>query len=292
VLAVLQHPEFDPLQYREAPCAALADLALVHTQGHIARTLAAIPEQGLWNLDPDTVVSPGSKAAALRAAGAVCAAVDAVLTGEASTAFCAVRPPGHHADADHAAGFCLFNNIAVGAMRARTRHHLARVAIIDFDLHHGNGTEKLFWNEPGVLFASLHQWPFDPGTGAETDTGAHHNVLNMPMSAGDGSAEFRAAVVTKLLPRLRWFAPELLLVSAGFDGHKADPLGSLALDETDYSWIAQQLLDVARQCCGGRVVAALEGGYDLAALGASAASFVRALVDGAATKPGAMPHAG
>jgi acetoin utilization deacetylase AcuC-like enzyme len=281
----LQHPDFSALEYREAPCADIAYLAAVHTTAHITKTFALIPTQGLWNLDPDTVVSPGSRAAALRAAGAVCAAVDAVMTGQAGNAFCAVRPPGHHADADHAAGFCLFNNIAIGAARARSRHRVERVAIVDFDLHHGNGTQSLFWNNRGVFFASLHQWPFDPGTGAAAENGAHDNVLNMPLSAGDGSKEFRAAVSTTLLPRLRRFAPQLLLVSAGFDAHRADPLGSLNLDDADFYWIGHELLKTARQYCNGRLVAVLEGGYDLPALGASAALFVRALLEASSRDP-------
>ena len=279
ILQVLRAQAFSTLVYKEAPLATIADLATAHTAAHIDRVFAAIPTRGLWNVDPDTVVSPGSGLAALRAAGAVCEAVDAVLRGEANNAFCAVRPGGHHARADRTAGYCLFNNVAIGALRARNRNGLSRIAIVDIDLHHGDGTQDLFWSDPAIFFASVHQWPFDPGTGAATEQGAHGNVLNLPLSAGAGGRDFRAVIHDKLLPRLRAFAPQFVLISAGFDAHKADPLGNLCLEDEDYYWVARELLSIAKQYCEGRLVAVLEGGYDLHALGTSTVLFVRALVE-------------
>jgi acetoin utilization deacetylase AcuC-like enzyme len=278
VLEALRDPSLAALQWREAAPATGADLCTVHTAQHVERVFAAIPEQGLWNLDPDTIVAPGSGAAALYAAGAGLGAVDAVLTGADANAFCAVRPGGHHARRDRTGGFCLFNNIALAAERARRCFKLARVAIVDFDLHHGDGTQAIFRDDPAVFVASVHQWPFDPGTGDPEERGPHNTILNIPLSAGDGGKEFRGAVAGRLLPALEEFRPELVLVSAGFDAHKADPLGSLYLDESDYFWLAQALRATAETCCQGRLVAVLEGGYALAALGASCAAFVGALL--------------
>ena len=288
VLKALEGREFSGLVRKDAPLASRAELATVHTAAHIDHVFASIPDQGWWNLDPDTVVSPASGRAALRAAGAVGAAVDAVIGGQAQNAFCAVRPGGHHAPRDRTGGFCLFNTIAIGARRARDRHGLSRIAIVDIDLHHGDGTQEIFWDDPAVLFASLHQWPFDPGTGAAAERGAFGNILNMPLPAGAGGRDFRSVVTTDLLPRLRGFCPELILVSAGFDAHRADPFGDLRLESDDYYWAAAQLLTVAKQCCEGRLVAVLEGGYDLSALAASSAVFVRALLDAAAGRDFAL----
>jgi acetoin utilization deacetylase AcuC-like enzyme len=240
----------------------------------------SIPEQGLWYLDPDTMIGPGSGTAALYAAGAVLSAVDAVLAEDSRNAFCAVRPGGHHAARSCTGGFCLFNNVALGAVRARDRHFLSRIAIVDFDLHHGDGTESLFWDEPAVFFSSIHQWPSDTGTGSPLNRGAHGNILNIPLSAGDDGTDFRRAVTDRLLPALHDYEPQLVLVSAGFDAHKADPLGHLALDESDYYWIGRALAAVAQSHSDGRLVATLEGGYALDALGASSAAFVSALLDG------------
>ena len=213
----------------------------------------------------------------MRAAGAVVAAVDAVVMGEADNAFCAVRPPGHHAEPGRAMGFCLFNNVAIGALRAREAHGLARVAVVDFDVHHGNGTQACFADDASLFYASTHQFPLYPGTGARSETGVG-NIVNVPLRPMAGSREFRLGASREILPALDAFRPDLLLISAGFDAHRSDPLAQLLLDESDYTWITEQLLEIARQHAGGRVVSTLEGGYDLAALGASAAAHVRVLM--------------
>ncbi len=277
VLAALTAPEFAGLERREAPQAALDDLVRVHPSSVVERLLAAVPERGYVAIDADTVISPGSGEAALRAAGAVAAAVDAVVAGEADNAFCAVRPPGHHAEPGRPMGFCLFNNVAVGALRARAVHGLARVAVVDFDVHHGNGTQARFADDPTLFYASTHQSPLYPGTGAASETGVG-NIVNRPLRPQAGSHEFRQAMSREILPALAAFAPEMVLISAGFDAHRADPLAQLLLDEADFAWATGQLMEMARRYARGRVVSTLEGGYDLSALGASAAAHVRALM--------------
>jgi acetoin utilization deacetylase AcuC-like enzyme len=277
VLEALSENEFKGLERVEAPRAEDKHLMLVHPASHVEAVMGTIPPAGRHGLDGDTIVSPGSGEAALRAAGAVVAAVDAVCTGRAQNAFCAVRPPGHHAEADTAMGFCLFNNVAVGALHARTAHKLARVAVIDFDVHHGNGTQHMFERDPTLFYASTHQWPLYPGTGAPSERGVG-NVVNVPLRSHSGGPEFRAAFTSTILPALDAFAPELVIVSAGFDAHEDDPLASLMLHEDDYEWVTAALLEVASTHAKGRLVSALEGGYDLRALGASAASHVRALL--------------
>lgn len=277
VLAALTAPEFAGLERREAPQAALDDLVRVHPLSVVERLLAAVPERGYVAIDADTVISPGSGEAALRAAGAVAAAVDAVVAGEADNAFCAVRPPGHHAEPGRPMGFCLFNNVAVGALRARAVHGLARVAVVDFDVHHGNGTQARFADDPTLFYASTHQSPLYPGTGAASEIGVG-NIVNRPLRPQAGSHEFRQAMSREILPALAAFAPEMVLISAGFDAHRADPLAQLLLDEADFAWATGQLMEMARRYARGRVVSTLEGGYDLSALGASAAAHVRALM--------------
>jgi len=279
VLGALQAPEFAALERREAPKAAIDDLARVHPRRFVEALLAAIPQSGLAGIDADTIICPRSGEAALRAAGAVTAAVDAVMTGEAKSAFCAVRPPGHHAEPARAMGFCLFNNVAVGAARARALHGIDRVAVIDFDVHHGNGTQAMFEREADLFYASTHQSPLYPGTGAASERGVG-NIVNVPLRPMSGSAEFRRSVEQLILPALDEFRPELLMISAGFDAHRRDPLAHLNLVEDDYSWVTGQLLDCARQHAQGRAVSTLEGGYDLDALAASAAAHVRALMVG------------
>ncbi len=277
VLEALDAPEFARLDRREAPEASLDDIGRVHPRGFIERMLAAVPSSGHVGIDADTILSPESGRAALRAAGAVVAAVDAVVAGEADNAFCAVRPPGHHAEPLRAMGFCLFNNVAIGALRAREVHGLARVAVIDFDVHHGNGTQARFAEDPSLFYASTHQFPLYPGTGAASETGVG-NIVNVPLPPMAGSRQFRLGVAREILPALDAFRPEIVLISAGFDAHRSDPLAQLLLDESDYTWITEQLLEIARQHAGGRVVATLEGGYDLAALGASAAAHICVLM--------------
>ena len=278
VLEGLSAPEFAALERREAPQAALDDLIRVHPRRFVERLLAAVPTAGHVGIDADTVMSPQSGEAALRAAGAVAAAVDAVIAGEVDNAFCAVRPPGHHAEPDRAMGFCLFNNVAGGALRARQVHGLARVAVVDFDVHHGNGTQAAFWDDASLFYGSTHQWPLYPGTGSTGETGSANNIVNVPLPPMSGSQAFRLGMTRILLPALDAFAPEMLLISAGFDAHKSDPLAQLLLEEADYTWATEQLLDIARRHARGRVVSTLEGGYDLVALGGSAAAHVRVLM--------------
>jgi acetoin utilization deacetylase AcuC-like enzyme len=277
VLSALSARRFVGLQQREAPQAALEDLLRVHPRHFVERILKAVPVAGHVALDADTVLSAASGRAALRAAGAVCAAVDAVIAGEATNAFCAIRPPGHHAEPDRAMGFCLFNNAAVGAARAREVHGLERVAVIDFDVHHGNGTQAAFATDPHLFYASTHQYPLYPGTGAASETGIG-NIVNVPLRPMSGSAPFRRAFSERVLPALDQFRPMLVIVSAGFDAHKSDPLAQLMLDESDYVWVTEQLVEAAFRHAGGRLVSTLEGGYDLPALGASAAAHVGALM--------------
>jgi acetoin utilization deacetylase AcuC-like enzyme len=277
VLAALEAPAFAGLARREAPAASDAELARVHPRAYVERIRELAPREGLVRLDADTGMSPASLEAALRAAGAVVAAVDAVVAGEADNAFCAVRPPGHHAEPARAMGFCIFNNIAVGALHARQAHGLRRIAVVDFDVHHGNGTEAAFWDDPDLVYLSTHQSPLYPGTGAPGDRGAG-NIYNAPLPPFAGSEEFRRVYAQMLLPALNAFGPELILVSAGFDAHKNDPLASLELVEADYAWITGELAAIARSHARGRIVSTLEGGYNLEALAASAAAHVEALL--------------
>jgi acetoin utilization deacetylase AcuC-like enzyme len=278
VLQALKGEEFAAVTWREAPRAEIAQIARSHDENYVRGVLAAIPERGWAQLDGDTVVSPGSGEAALRAAGAVTAAVDAVLVGDFKNAFCAVRPPGHHAERDIAMGFCIFNNVAIGAEQARAVHGLKRVAVMDFDVHHGNGTQHIFAADPDLFYASTHQMPLYPGTGARSERGVG-NICNAPLAPGSGSAEFRKAMEEIVLPAMEAFGPELLMISAGFDAHKQDPLAGLEFESEDYHWATEQLCAVAARCCEGRVISTLEGGYDLQALAESAAAHVRALLE-------------
>ena len=277
VLAALSGPQYAGLDRREAPEAAFDDVLRVHSRRHIERVLDAVPKAGHAAIDADTVLSPASGKAALRAAGAVAAAVDAVVAKEADNAFCAVRPPGHHAEPDRAMGFCLFNNAAIGALRAREVHGLDRVAVIDFDVHHGNGTQAAFEADDNLFYASTHQYPLYPGTGAASETGVG-NIVNVPLRPMSGSGPFRLAMTGRVLPALDAFRPDLVLISAGFDAHRSDPLAQLMLEESDYTWVTGKLLEIAARHAEGRVVSTLEGGYDLAALGASVAAHVRVLM--------------
>lgn len=277
VLQALDAEEFCLLQRAQAPRATVEQLERVHARIHIETILNAEPEDGFHYIDADTVMSPGSDEAALRAAGAVVFAIDEVMAGRARNAFCAIRPPGHHAEPDRAMGFCLFNNIAIGALHARHAHGLSRVAVIDFDVHHGNGTQAAFESDPNLFYASTHQWPLYPGTGRASERGLG-NILNRPLSAGAGSEEFRAAYGDEILPALEAFQPHFILISAGFDGHYLDPLAHLALREADFEWVTGEIVRIAGKHCQGRVVSALEGGYDLTALALSTKAHVRALM--------------
>ena len=277
VLQALDHDRFAALDRIEAPSATLEQLQRVHGAAHIREVLLGAPAGEMLALDPDTVMGPGSTEAALRAAGAMVAAVDAVLGGATRRAFCAVRPPGHHATREQAMGFCLFNNVAVGAAHALAAHGLKRVAIADFDVHHGNGTQDIFEREPRVLFASSHQSPLYPDSGREDERGVG-NIVNGTLSPGAGSHEFRELWDGVLLPRLHAFKPQLVLVSAGFDAHRNDPLADIRLGSEDYAWVTERLAALADAHADGRMVSTLEGGYDLGALAACVGAHVGALI--------------
>ena len=277
VLEALDNDRFATLDRIDAPRATREQLARVHETSLIDFVVDNAPSDGYVRLDADTAMCPDSLEAAERAAGAVCAAVDAVIGGQSTRAFCAVRPPGHHATHDTAMGFCLFNSVAVGAAHALARG-IARVAVVDFDVHHGNGTQDIFWQTPKVLYASSHQSPLYPGTGSRGETGVG-NVVNAPLPPGAGSAEFRAAFEQIILPKLRDFAPQLVMISAGFDAHRLDPLANLNLDADDYAWVTRELVDIAQKYASGRIVSSLEGGYSLTALRQSTAAHVAALME-------------
>jgi acetoin utilization deacetylase AcuC-like enzyme len=276
---ILGSDHFRDLARREAPLGRDEDILLAHAYEHLERVRALAPVEGFEYLDADTVMSPGSLEAALRAVGAATAAVDAVFAGEADNAFCALRPPGHHAESRRAMGFCLFNHAAIAALYAREKHGAERVAVIDFDVHHGNGTQEIFWSDAAMFYGSTHQMPLYPGTGSVQETGVG-NIVNAPLRAGDGSEQFREAMGSVILPALDAFGPDLVVISAGFDAHHRDPLGSLQLSEEDFAWITLQLMEAAEIHCGGRVVSVLEGGYDLQGLAASAGIHVQALMRG------------
>ena len=278
VLTALRAPEFGSLARSPAPRAGEAEVLRCHPAGHLGRIRAATPAEGWAMLDPDTYLSPGSLDAALHAIGGVNAAVDAVLAGQVTNAFVAMRPPGHHAEAEAAMGFCLFGTVAIAAKRALDHHALPRVAVLDFDVHHGNGTQALLWSEPRAMFVSSHQMPLYPGTGAASETGAHGQIVNLPLPPGSGGAQMRAAW-QGAMDRVQAFAPELILISAGFDAHRADPLAGLMWAEADYRWLTHAICDLADGVCGGRVVSTLEGGYDLSALAACTAAHVAVLME-------------
>ncbi|WP_292067661.1 histone deacetylase family protein [Brevundimonas sp. UBA7664] len=263
------------LDRRAATEARIADLERLHPVDHVARILTASPASGLNALDADTVLSPGSVRAARLAAGAVIDAVRAVARGETARAFAAVRPPGHHAEPDQSMGFCLFSNVAVAA-RVAQAEGIARVAVIDFDVHHGNGTQAAFEADSSLFLGSIHQSPLYPGTGAASETGVG-NIVNVPVPPHAAREAWRATFSGGLMPALEAFAPDLILISAGFDAHRRDPLAHQSLEAEDFAWATRAVLEIARSCCGGKVVSSLEGGYDLEGLGRSAVAHVQAL---------------
>lgn len=277
VKKALDAPTFQALERRESPLADTDQIARIHRRDYVTSLLDTIPSAGYARIDPDTVLSPASGDAALRSVGAAIAAVDAVMAGEAANAFCAVRPPGHHAEPGRGMGFCLFNNVAIAAAHARQVCQVDRVAIVDFDVHHGNGTQAAFWNDPSVMFASSHEYPFYPGTGAEDERG-QGNIYNVPLNAMSGSSEFRKGMEHTILPALEEFDPRLLIISAGFDAHARDPLASIQLDDEDFAWITRKLVNIAGEHCDGRIVSSLEGGYDLEALSTSVSAHVTELM--------------
>ncbi|MEW5729692.1 MAG: histone deacetylase family protein [Pseudomonadota bacterium] len=279
ILAVLEGEEFMMLLREEAPQATREHLLRAHDDHHVDHILSvSVAEGEHYHVDPDTVMSPQSVDAILRSAGAAVAAVDAVVGGSVRNAFCAVRPPGHHAERDAAMGFCFFNNAAVAALHARDHHGLKRVAVIDFDVHHGNGTQHVLWDEPGMMYCSTHQEHAYPNTGFVEETGGLGRMVNVPLPAGSGSDQFREAFEMVILPKLRDFSPELVIISAGFDAHAADPLAHLRLKTQDFRWATEKLCEVAGECANNRVVSVLEGGYDLNALAASVREHVRVLM--------------
>ncbi|MCC5856548.1 MAG: histone deacetylase family protein [Ectothiorhodospiraceae bacterium] len=278
LLTRLRKPDFADLDWHEAPEATKEQLARVHDAGYVNDMLARIPKEGLSAIDGDTFISPASGAAALRAAGAGVAAVDAVMSGQTQRAFCAIRPPGHHAEPETAMGFCLFNNVAVAAAHARAEYHVDRVAVVDFDVHHGNGTQSMLAGKRGFMYLSTHEHPLFPGTGHGPVPGVD-NVVNVPLNRFSGSSDFREAFREFIIPQLEQFGPQLLLISAGFDAHELDPLANLSLTTNDYAWATEQLTYVANRFCNGGIISFLEGGYDLHAVAEAGAAHIRTLSD-------------
>jgi acetoin utilization deacetylase AcuC-like enzyme len=280
IAAILEGGDFRALKREDAPAAALETVALCHPMDYAERLRELSPEEGIVRLDSDTLLSPGSLEAALRAVGAAAHAVDEVVGKRVTNAFCAIRPPGHHAETARAMGFCLFNSAAIAARHAQDRHDLDRVAIVDFDVHHGNGSQEIFWADASVMYCSTHEMPLYPGSGEVSERGEHDNIVNAPLRAGDGSNAFRQAFETRILPRLSAFGPELIVISAGFDAHMRDPLANLNLVEADYAWVTRKIMEIADQRAEGRIVSLLEGGYDLEGLAQSVAAHVGALMEG------------
>ncbi len=278
IYTALRDPAFDGLDRRVAPLADEAEVLRVHQPAYLQQIKDARPAKGFVQLDADTWMVPESYEAAMRAVGGTNAAVDAVLAGEAMNAFIAMRPPGHHAERDKPMGFCLFGTVAIAAQRALDHHGLSRVAVLDFDVHHGNGTQDLLWDEPRAMFVSSQQMPLWPGTGHASEKGAHGQIVNLPLPPGSDGQHMRR-IWKDALEKVAAHKPELIIVSAGFDAHRADPLAQLNWTEADFAWLTHAICDVADDCCGGRVVSALEGGYDLDALAASVAAHVRVLLE-------------
>ena len=275
--AALAAPGFDGLLRQDCPLAEDAQVARAHPQAYIDMIRKAVPDEGWRSLDADTHLSPGSLKAALRGAGGAIAGVDAVMAGRARNAFVATRPPGHHAETQTPMGFCLFGNVVIGARHALEVQGLDQVAIVDFDVHHGNGTQDLVWDDPRIFYVSTHQSPLYPGTGGTHETGAHGNVLNLPLPPHTDGRAYRSAFEAQVIPALAAVRPQLIMVSAGFDGHWRDPLAQLQLKDQDYYWIGEQLMAIAKRHASGRLVASLEGGYDLAAITESVLAFSEAI---------------
>ena len=276
----LSREEFKGLIRAMAPEATLETVALCHSEDYIDELRHIAPSEGLVYLDGDTSMSPGTWEAALRATGGAVAAVDAVMTNEVSNAFVGTRPPGHHAETAKPMGFCFFDGAAIAARHAQRKYGIERAAVVDFDVHHGNGTQDIFWSDPTVMYCSTHQMPLFPGTGSTSERGEHDTIVNAPLHAGNGGRQFRDAFDLAILPELEKFAPELIIISAGFDAHWRDPLANLELREEDFAWVTRKLMEVAHKTAQGRVVSVLEGGYDLQGLRDSVVAHVGALMKG------------
>jgi acetoin utilization deacetylase AcuC-like enzyme len=275
---VLARESYARLERGEAPVGDLDLVTLCHNEHYVEELRHIAPASGIVYIDGDTSMSPGTWEAVMRGVGGAVAATDAVMSGTHNNAFVAVRPPGHHAEINKSMGFCFFDNVAIAARHAQRKYGIERAAIVDFDVHHGNGTQDIFWADPTVMYCSTHQMPLFPGTGASGERGEHDTIVNAPLASEDGGAKLRAAFENVILPQLRKFSPELIIVSAGFDGHYRDPLASLNLKAEDFGWVTHQLLDVAETTAGGRLVSVLEGGYDLQGLQESVAAHVTALM--------------
>jgi acetoin utilization deacetylase AcuC-like enzyme len=275
---VLGEGRFDKLVREEAPEGTLDLVRLCHDEHYVEELRRIAPDKGLIYLDGDTSMSPGTWEAVMRGVGGAVAATDAVMSGAADNAFVATRPPGHHAETNKPMGFCFFDHAAIAARHAQQKYGIARAAVVDFDVHHGNGTQEIFWADPTMMYCSTHQMPLFPGTGATGERGDHDTIVNAPLAPNDGSAKFRAAFENLILPQLTKFAPELIVISAGFDAHRRDPLANINLDAEDFGWVTRKLMDVAHASAGGRVVSVLEGGYDLQGLKESVAAHVTALL--------------
>jgi len=278
--SALEQEKFQTLAREQAPLADLETVALCHPMEYVEEIRDAAPKEGQVQLDADTSMSPGTWEAALRAVGGATRAVDEVLGKKAANAFIAQRPPGHHAETVRPMGFCIFNQAAIAARYAQKKHGIHRAAVVDFDVHHGNGTQEIFWSDATLMYCSTHQMPLYPGTGAVNERGDHDNIVNAPLRPGDGGEQFKAAMETRILPRLQAFGAELIIISAGFDAHIRDPLANLQLVEEDFAWATRKIMDVADKTAQGRVVSVLEGGYDLEGLSKSAAAHVTALIRG------------
>jgi len=276
----LEDESFQMLAREQAPTSTLDMIARCHPRDYVEEIRNANPSQGMVRLDADTSMSPGTFEAVLRAVGGAAMATDEVMAGRVRNAFCAMRPPGHHAETVRPMGFCFFNTAAIIARHAQKKHGAERVAVVDFDVHHGNGTQEIFWSDPTVMYCSTHEMPLYPGTGARSERGLHNNIVNAPLRAGDGGEQFRAAFETVILPRAAAFSPDFVVISAGFDAHMRDPLANLNLLEPDFAWATRKLMEIADASAKGRIVSVLEGGYDLQGLSRSVAAHVTTLMRG------------